>query len=157
MERDVFAREEQARHRGQQVTSLGAAAPMTEPLRKTADFQRLREAGLFRRGVYCAISAAAHNVIGRPATGKARVGIITSKRIGGAVQRNRARRLLREAMRTLDESLGTGWDLVLIAQPAICAQGVRMQQVRDDVRSLLRRAGVIAVGRPAQSGQVPEK
>lgn len=117
---------------------------MVEPLRKTADFQRLREAGSFKRGVYCAISVAAHTAVGRPAAGKARVGIITSKRIGDAVRRNRARRLLREAVRTLEESLNDGWDVVFIAQPAIGARSVRMQQVRDDVRNLLRRAGVLA-------------
>jgi ribonuclease P protein component len=48
--------------------------------------------------------------------------------VGGAVQRNRAKRLLRESMRLLLTNLQTGWDLVLIArQPLLSADFPQLQ------------------------------
>lgn len=45
-----------------------------------------------------------------------RLGITASKKIGGAVQRNRARRVLREAFRQLAGELPQGYDIVLVAR-----------------------------------------
>lgn len=45
-----------------------------------------------------------------------RLGITASKKIGGAVQRNRARRVLREAYRQLAGELPPGHDIVLVAR-----------------------------------------
>lgn len=49
----------------------------------------------------------------------ARIAVVASRRVGGAVQRNRAKRLLREAARTLDWHAGN--DVVLVAR-ATCAR-----------------------------------
>lgn len=45
-----------------------------------------------------------------------RVGITTSKKIGNAVSRNRARRIIREAYRSLETELPVGWDFVFVAR-----------------------------------------
>ncbi len=45
-----------------------------------------------------------------------RLGITTSKKIGNAVVRNRARRRLREVYRAAFEQLGQGYDFVLVAR-----------------------------------------
>ncbi len=45
-----------------------------------------------------------------------RLGITTSKKIGKAVARNRARRLIREAYRTFEPVAKTGWDFVFVAR-----------------------------------------
>lgn len=45
-----------------------------------------------------------------------RVGITTSKKVGNAVQRNRSRRVIREAYRALAPRLRPGFDLVLVAR-----------------------------------------
>ena len=76
----------------------------------------------------------------------ARVGLITSKRIGSAVQRNRARRLMREAMRSLRMAIEPYWDIVVIAQPAISTPGTRMQDVRDELLWLLKKAQLMKPG-----------
>ncbi len=72
-----------------------------------------------------------------------RIGLIASKKIGGAVQRNRTRRLMRESMRHLAPQLEAGWDIVVIARPAMAAPGVRMQDVRDELQWLLTQACLV--------------
>ena len=48
-----------------------------------------------------------------------RVGVIATRRLGNAVARNRAKRLLREAFRKQQTSLPPGSDLVLVARRRI--------------------------------------
>ena len=48
-----------------------------------------------------------------------RFGLSTGRRLGGAVIRNRVRRRLREALRVMAPSFQPGWDVLIIARPAI--------------------------------------
>jgi len=50
-----------------------------------------------------------------------RIGLSTSRALGGAVVRNRVRRRLREALRVMAPSFQPGWDVLIIARPAIVA------------------------------------
>ena len=86
-----------------------------------------------------------HSKLAAAQVGVIRVGFITTKKLGNAVKRNRARRLLRESMRLLAEEWVTGLnlDIVLIARAEICAPNVRMQQVRDEIRWLARKAKIV--------------
>ena len=52
-------------------------------------------------------------------TGQLRLGITTSKKIGNAVKRNRARRIIREAFRTISPYLRRGYDYILVARHPI--------------------------------------
>ncbi len=54
-------------------------------------------------------------------TGPARVAVVASRKVGSAVARNRAKRLLREAARQLDWAAGI--DIVLVARHACAASG----------------------------------
>jgi len=47
---------------------------------------------------------------------KKRIGITTGKKIGNAVKRNRARRIIREAVRLLLPDMKEGFDLILVAR-----------------------------------------
>jgi ribonuclease P protein component len=49
--------------------------------------------------------------------GETRLGIVASKKVGNAVQRNRAKRLVREVFRRHRAALPPGLDLVVIARP----------------------------------------
>lgn len=93
-------------------------------------------AGLRWRGRYCALNIAKAESNEAPT----RVGYIAAKSVGGAVQRNRARRLMKEATRALAFHIPVGWDIVLIAQPSLITEEARMQQVQEDVLWLLNKA-----------------
>ena len=67
-----------------------------------------------------------------------RVGVAAGRTVGTAIKRNRAKRLVREAVRTLIPSLTTGWDILLIARPALVSCNVF--EVREALLTLLRRA-----------------
>jgi ribonuclease P protein component len=75
------------------------------------------------------------------AADRARVAVIASRRVGGAVQRNRAKRLLREAARPLP--LRAEVDLVLVARPG-CASA-RFDAVRAEVAALAHDLDVLVV------------
>lgn len=73
--------------------------------------------------------------------GFSRVGVTASRSVGNAVQRNRAKRLLREAARHLyPEFASEGWDIMLIARPRIVS--ARQMEVQKALVTLLKRAGL---------------
>lgn len=75
----------------------------------------------------------------RNGLGLSRLGLVVGKQVGGAVQRNRAKRLIREAVRI--RALVPGWDVVVVARPSI--RGAKYQDVEQELRRLLARAGVV--------------
>ncbi len=69
-----------------------------------------------------------------------RCGFVVTKRIGGAVERNRARRRVREAVRLAYSSIASGWDLVFVLRSATLISN-EFGQIQAAVEQLLRRAG----------------
>ena len=78
------------------------------------------------------------NVRPLPSGRASRLGVVTSKKIGGAVQRSRARRLLRESFRIHQHDFKQPVDLVLVARPSIA--GKQFVQVESDFLRALRQA-----------------
>jgi ribonuclease P protein component len=70
-----------------------------------------------------------------------RFGLATGRKLGGAVVRNRVRRRLREGLRAMAPSFQPGWDVLIIARPAIVEADQRT--VVDTLRRVLQRAGVV--------------
>lgn len=72
-----------------------------------------------------------------------RVGVVAGRGVGNAAKRNRAKRVLRAAMRSMQGSVRAGWDLVLIARaPLLTAESA---EVIEALGALLRRAGLVLV------------
>jgi len=102
-------------------------------IKQGRDFVRVRQAGE-RLAVGCLIA----NWQRLPADSPSRLGVVTARRIGGAVVRNRARRLLRETFRVHQHDLAAPVDLVLVARPSIA--GKRFADVERDFLTTLRKA-----------------
>ncbi|MEG1686275.1 MAG: ribonuclease P protein component [Angelakisella sp.] len=69
--------------------------------------------------------------------GVTRVGITASKKVGGAVQRNRAKRLIRAAWRENGALVPPGYDIVFVARTRTV--GCRMRQVSKAMAEQLKK------------------
>ena len=70
-----------------------------------------------------------------------KLGVVTSKSIGGAVARSRARRLLRESFRQHQHEFAQPVELVLVARNSIA--GRNFAEVEKDFLAALNRAGLL--------------
>ena len=104
-------------------------------IKQGRDFARVRRVGE-RLVVGCMIA----NWQRLPAASASRLGVITAGKIGGAVVRTRARRLLRETFRLHQHELAPV-DLVLVARPSIVGKG--FADVEKDFLTTLRKARLL--------------
>jgi ribonuclease P protein component len=114
-------------------------------LTRSADFDRV-----YRRGrsaasrsfvVYAFTAGAGEPVEGAEA--RARLGVSVGRRVGGAVERNAVKRMLREAFWSLESDLPDDHDFVVVAR-AGAADVVRrggLEAVRGELAELLGRLG----------------
>ena len=115
-------------------------------LSRSSDFQRI-----YRQGSSTASRFLVLYSFKRPAETGAegpRLGLSVSKKLGGAVVRNRVKRLLREAFQGCAGHLAEEYDLVVIARPQLLELVARESAgekgvVGAAVRELLVRAGVL--------------
>jgi ribonuclease P protein component len=107
----------------------------TQRIQQTRDFQRAKN-----QGQRLAVGSLALNWMERPGA-TTRLGVITSKKIGSAVVRTRARRLLREAFRLHQHQLAYSAELVLVARNSIV--GKSFADVERDYLTALQRAKLL--------------
>jgi len=100
-------------------------------LRTRAQFDRVFRQGVRADGRLFLLIAAAN---GRP---EDRLGLTVSRRVGGAVARNRVRRLLRESFRALERGSRPAADLVVLAKTEITGSALR--ELGRELRERLRR------------------
>lgn len=108
-------------------------------IRCSRDFAGLRQSGQ-RKAHGCLIA----NWRLLPGELRSRLGVITSRKIGNAVARSRARRLLRESFRRHQLELTTPVDIVLVARPSIA--GKSFSEVEREFLSVTRKAGLLKAG-----------
>ena len=106
-----------------------------EPIVRNTEFARA-----YRRGKSY-VSPFLVTYVLRRKSGGVRLGITTSKKIGGAVQRVRARRVIREAYYAMNLDPAKHVDLVFVARTATTR--VKMQKVEKAMRAQLTAAGLI--------------
>lgn len=106
----------------------------TEMLNRNEDFQRL-----YRRGAFCSLGSALIYVMPNRLPYN-RLGITAGKKIGNAVRRNRAKRIIRAAYFAAEKDMPIGIDMVVVARSilpeqsanvlteAMCSRGVRHAQ-----------------------------
>ena len=111
-------------------TAVGV--PRANRLRRSTDFERVRVSGRTWVNRWLVLGVLANDL------GRVRVGVSASRRVGGAVKRVRAKRLIREAVRPRLENIDTGWDLVFIVRSSL--QTASFQDVDLAVAQLLGRA-----------------
>jgi ribonuclease P protein component len=105
-------------------------------LAQSRDFARIRQQGE-RLAQGCLIANWKKLSDGTPP----KLGVVTSKKIGGAVARSRARRLLRETFRRHQHEFAQPVELVLVARNSIA--GKKFAGVERDFLAALNRAGVL--------------
>ena len=89
----------------------GQTFPKAKRIRKRAEYLKLQQVGRRRAG-------ARFVVITAPSRGSvSRIGITASRKVGGAVVRNRVKRLIREFFRTHHDLIQPPRDIVVIARP----------------------------------------
>ena len=88
--------------------------PRSRRLARQSDFKRLYKSGHRHSNRFLTVYASP--VQGR----RGKVGIVASKKLGNAVERNRIRRILRETLRTNQDRISDRMDLVIIVRrPAL--------------------------------------
>ena len=119
-----------------------------ERLKKRPDFLACAQAA------HCARGAVVVQARARDSEPLVRAGFTATKRIGGAVERNRAKRRMREAARLLLPGLASpGFDYVFIARGGVTTRP--WERLLDDVKSALIRLAADGDGRARDPAHAP--
>ena len=133
-----------------------AALPIAKP--KIARIQKRADFLACAKGPHCARGAVLVQARARdenPAENSTvRAGFTATKRIGGAVERNRAKRRMREAARALlPQFASPGVDYVIIARGGVLKRP--WVRLLDDVKSALLRLAAERAGPQTPDGPAP--
>lgn len=101
----------------------------TKPLSENHLFRRLYRTGNSYVTPYVAVYYKRNNL------GYNRLGITATKKIGNAVERNRARRIIKEAYRLLEPDIIHNYDIVIVARRK--AVFGKMQHIQKSLEKLL--------------------
>jgi len=105
-------------------------------LTRSEDFKRVRRSGKSYAHPLVVL------IVQKSEQPRLRVGVAAGRTVGTAVLRNRSKRLLREAMRTLVPNIASGLDLILIARPRLVSAS--LDETRQVLLNLLQRAQILS-------------
>jgi len=108
------------------------ALPPDRRIRRRGEFQRVFDGGRRAHGRYFTV------IVLPQSEGTTRLGIVASRKLGGAVVRNRAKRLIREIFRV--QMSPKPCDLVII--PKRAAVGAKVADLTRDYLETLKRLGL---------------
>jgi ribonuclease P protein component len=117
-----------------------------ERLKRRQDYLQAARAGRRLHGPHFSI------ILSRNETGKRRLGVTVSRRVGGSVERNRVKRRIREFFRLNKEAFPQGHDAVVIAKPG--APSLGRKETDAELAAILarRRPEVTRQGQPGDGG-----
>ena len=111
--------------------------PKAARLSRRAEFSAVRAEGKSWHGRLMVLAALA-----TPGRGAARIGVITSRKTGTAVERSKVRRRLREIFRLHRRFLPAG--LCMVVVPRRAAVGAEYSALSEEWRALAQRGGILA-------------
>jgi ribonuclease P protein component len=110
--------------------------PKSSRLLNSRDFRKVREKGKSSQGRLLRLG-----VLRDSEPKPTRIGLVTSKRVGGAVDRNKTRRRLREMIRAVLPSIAPGLDIVVVAKSS--AASASFDELRAEWLLLARRLSIL--------------
>jgi ribonuclease P protein component len=124
-------------------------APGRGRLSRSAEFERV-----YRQGRSIANRHLVLYTFPNPSAQRPRLGLSVSRKVGGAVQRNKVKRLLREAFARAEPELKPDQDVVVVARPAAgeLAEREGLTGVDASLTDLIARAGLLAGAASAADG-----
>jgi len=104
-------------------------------MRSPVDFRRIQEGSASRSHPTVLVRVRRNDL------DSSRYGISTSRKLGGAVVRNKVRRRIRSILRTLASRIAPGWDILIVCRPA--AATVSQHELAATLTRLLGAAKVL--------------
>jgi ribonuclease P protein component len=108
-------------------------------LSRSAEFERVYRQGRSVSNRHLVLYSFPNEAVARP-----RLGLSVSRKVGGAVERNHVKRLLREAFEGIEGDVSAGYDVVVVARPEAreLAEREGLAGIDGALCDLLGRAGL---------------
>lgn len=107
----------------------------TVSLKLNRDFKRIYYRGKSVVGGYVVVYSLKNRL------GFNRLGLTAGKTVGNAVHRNRAKRLMRESYRLMEDRLCVGFDIIIVSRSKAAFQNY--DKIRRDTEFAMKKLGLI--------------